>query len=93
MAIRIEIAERVPSLNRLFGLNPWARKKLKEETFIAVASALLAKDVGCSTQITCASNILLMRSVTAKSSKTTPRKKLKSTSSKKKSKRGKKRKR
>lgn len=47
--IRLTVRHKVPSLNRLFAMNPWQRKKEKEKTQTAFMSALRAS--GCDSVI------------------------------------------
>lgn len=50
------VRHHTPSLNKLFAMNPWQRKREKEETQRAFVSALRAADVGSATLTTFARN-------------------------------------
>ncbi len=64
----------VPSLNRLFAMNPWQRKKEKVATQNAFMSALSAIENGSATRIIFAESILSIASATRKSSRMTGQK-------------------
>jgi len=72
--VRLVVWRKTPSLNLLFGMGHWQRKKEKQATQVAFASAL--KDAGCDslTLTTFARNTSLIAAATRASSRTTGRK-------------------
>lgn len=54
--IRLTVRHNVPSLNRLFAMNPWQRKKEKEKTQAAFMSALQVSGLGSAILTTFARN-------------------------------------
>lgn len=58
--IKLIVRHKVPSLNRLFAMNPWTRKKEKEQTQAAFMSALQASGADSSTLTTFARSISLI---------------------------------
>ena len=71
--IRLVVRHPVPSLNRLFAMNPWQRRREKLATQAAFASALSASALGSAIQTTFARNTSLIASATRDSSPTTRR--------------------
>ena len=70
--IRVVVRYPVPSLNRLFAMHPWQRRREKLATQAAFASALSATGLGSATLTTFARNTSLIASATPGSSRTTP---------------------
>lgn len=52
IVLKVVVQRKVPSLNALFGMNHWARKKEKEKTQSALLSALDPSATDCSTPTT-----------------------------------------
>jgi hypothetical protein len=71
--IRLVVWRLVPSLNRLFAMNPWQRRREKLATQAAFASALSASALDSAIQTTFARNTSLIASATRASSRTTRR--------------------
>ena len=71
--IRLVVRHPVPSLNRLFAMNPWQRRREKLATQSAFASALSASGLDSAIQTTFARNTSLIASATRDSSRTTRR--------------------
>jgi hypothetical protein len=71
--IRLVVRHPVPSLNRLFAMNPWQRRREKLATQGAFASALSASGLDCATLTTFARNTSLIASGMRGSSETTRR--------------------
>ena len=71
--LRLVVRHPVPSLNRLFAMNPWQRRREKLATQGAFASALSASGLDSAIQTTFARNILSIASATRGSSPTTHR--------------------
>ena len=71
--IKIVVRHPVPSLNRLFAMNPWQRRREKLATQAAFASALSASGLDSATQTTFARNTSLIASATRDSSRMTRR--------------------
>ena len=69
--IRLVVRHPVPSLNRLFAMNPWQRRREKLATQGAFASALSASGLDSVIQTTFARNTSLIASATRDSSRTT----------------------
>jgi hypothetical protein len=59
-SVKLTIKHPVPSLNKLFSMNPWQRKREKEQTQRAFMSALQASGAGLLTRITFARNTSLI---------------------------------
>lgn len=70
---RIVVRHPVPSLNRLFAMDPWQRRREKIATQCAFASALSASGAAFAIQITFARNTSWIAFVTPASSPTTRR--------------------
>lgn len=71
--LKLVVRHPVPSLNRLFAMNPWQRRREKLATQSAFASALSVTGIGSAIQTTYARNISLIASATRGSSRTTRR--------------------
>jgi len=69
--IRLVVRHPVPSLNRLFAMNPWQRRREKLATQGAFASALSASGLDSAIRTTFARNTSLIASATRDSSRTT----------------------
>jgi len=52
----IDVEHAVPSLNKMFGMNHWQRRREKKDTQDAFQSSLRLIEDGCSTKTTYASN-------------------------------------
>src|SRR6266446_10128875 len=63
-SLRLIVRHKVPSLNVLFSMNPWQRRKEKIATQHALLSALKVSAGASSIPITCAENFLSMLSGT-----------------------------
>jgi hypothetical protein len=71
--IKLVVQHPVPSLNRLFAMNPWQRRREKIATQAAFASALSASGLDSAIRITFARNTSLTAFVTQGSSRMTRR--------------------
>ena len=71
--IRLVVRHPVPSLNRLFAMNPWQRRREKLATQSAFASALSASALASAIQTTFARNTSLIACATRASSGMTRR--------------------
>ena len=71
--IKLVVRHPVPSLNRLFAMNPWQRRREKLATQAAFASALSASALDSAIQTTFARNTSLIASATRDSSRMTRR--------------------
>ena len=71
--IRLVVRHPVPSLNRLFAMNPWQRRREKLATQAAFAFALSASGLASAIQTTFARNTSLTACATRASSRTTRR--------------------
>ena len=71
--LRLVVRHPVPSLNRLFAMNPWQRRREKRATQGAFASALSASGLDSAIQTTFARNTSLIAFATRGSSPTTRR--------------------
>jgi hypothetical protein len=80
--LRLVVRHPVPSLNRLFAMNPWQRRREKLATQSAFASALSASGFDPAIRTTFVQNISLIASATRDSSRTTRRTALRSKSGK-----------
>ena len=69
--LRLVVRHPVPSLNRLFAMNPWQRRREKRATQGAFASALSASGLDSAIQTTFARNTSSIASATRGSSPTT----------------------
>jgi hypothetical protein len=54
--IKLVVRHPVPSLNKLFAMNPWQRRREKRDTQIEFVSVLLASELGSATLTTFAQN-------------------------------------
>ena len=68
--LRLVVRHPVPSLNRLFAMNPWQRRREKRATQGAFASALSASGLDSAIRTTFARNTSLIASATPGSSRT-----------------------
>lgn len=71
---KMVIYHTVPSLNRLFAMNHWQRRREKKATQAAFLSMLKASGADSSTTTICAQSFLSTAFATPGSSRTTPRK-------------------
>jgi len=72
--LKLVVFHRVPSLNRLFAMNPWERREEKVRTQNAFMSSLQASGEGSAILTTFVRNISSTASDTPDSSETTPAK-------------------